>query len=116
MQGNAEVDKLFAFGDSVHSCHEEGKMILYGFSDEKSLAYTSSSIDGDKLRFIGVYIFIEQFEFCFSSYQSLFHIFRYFLRKDNASERNESLLSNCRVQLIFCKDIKKKPLAQIIRG
>ena len=49
MQGNAEVDKLFAFGDSVHSCHEEGKMILYGFSDEKSLAYTSSSIDGDKL-------------------------------------------------------------------
>ena len=24
--------------------------------------------------------------------------------KDNANERNESLLSNCRVQLIFCKD------------
>jgi len=24
--------------------------------------------------------------------------------KDSASERNESLLSNCRVQLIFCKD------------
>ena len=24
--------------------------------------------------------------------------------KENASERNESLLSNCRVQLIFCKD------------
>ena len=28
--------------------------------------------------------------------------------KDNANERNESLLSNCRVQLIFCKDSKKK--------
>ena len=25
-------------------------------------------------------------------------------RKDNANERNESLLSNCRVQLILCKD------------
>lgn len=24
--------------------------------------------------------------------------------KDNANERNESLLSNCRVQLILCKD------------
>ena len=24
-------------------------------------------------------------------------------RKDNANERNESLLSNCRVQLILCK-------------
>ena len=24
--------------------------------------------------------------------------------KDNANERNESLLSNCRVQFIFCKD------------
>ena len=31
--------------------------------------------------------------------------------KDNASERNESLLSNCRVQLIFCKDIKKIPIS-----
>ena len=91
-------------------------MVLYGFSDENSLAYPSSSLAGDKLGSMWVYIFIEQFEFCFSSYQSLFHIFRYFLRKDNASERNESLLSNCRVQLIFCKDIKKYPLAQIIRG
>ena len=27
--------------------------------------------------------------------------------KDNANERNESLLSNCRVQLILCKDKKK---------
>ena len=27
-----------------------------------------------------------------------------FLCKDYASERNESLLSNCRAQLIFCKD------------
>ena len=27
--------------------------------------------------------------------------------KDNANERNESLLSNCRVQLILCKDNKK---------
>ena len=26
------------------------------------------------------------------------------LCKDNASERNVSLLTNCRVQLIFCKD------------
>ena len=26
------------------------------------------------------------------------------LRKDNANERNESLLSNCRVQLILYKD------------
>ena len=26
------------------------------------------------------------------------------VRKDNANERNESMLSNCRVQLIFCKD------------
>ena len=29
------------------------------------------------------------------------------LCKDNANERNESLLSNCRVQLILCKDKKK---------
>ena len=29
------------------------------------------------------------------------------LCKDNANERNESLLSNCRVQLIFCKDMIK---------
>ena len=28
------------------------------------------------------------------------------LAKDFANERNESLLSNCRVQLIFCKDNK----------
>ena len=28
--------------------------------------------------------------------------------KDNANERNESLLSNCRVQLIFCKDNAKR--------
>ena len=27
--------------------------------------------------------------------------------KDNANERNESLLSNCRMQLILCKDNKK---------
>ncbi len=27
--------------------------------------------------------------------------------KDNANERNESGLSNCRVQLIFCKTIIK---------
>ena len=27
-----------------------------------------------------------------------------FFCKDYASERNESLLSNCRAQLIFCKD------------
>lgn len=27
--------------------------------------------------------------------------------KDNANEHNESLLSNCRMQLIFCKDNKK---------
>ena len=27
--------------------------------------------------------------------------------KDYANERNESLLSNCRVQLIFCKDSQK---------
>jgi hypothetical protein len=29
------------------------------------------------------------------------------LCKDNANERNESLLSDCRVQLILCKDKKK---------
>jgi Pyruvate/2-oxoacid:ferredoxin oxidoreductase delta subunit len=28
----------------------------------------------------------------------------YIFCKDNANERNESLLSNCRVQLFFCKD------------
>ena len=28
----------------------------------------------------------------------------HFLCKDYASERNESLLSNCRAQLILCKD------------
>ena len=28
--------------------------------------------------------------------------------KDNANERNESLLSDCRVQLIFCKDNAKR--------
>jgi len=27
-----------------------------------------------------------------------------FFCKENANERNESLLSNCRVQLFFCKD------------
>ena len=27
--------------------------------------------------------------------------------KDNANERNESLLSNCRMHLILCKDNKK---------
>ena len=27
--------------------------------------------------------------------------------KDNANERNVSLLTNCRVQLIFCKDKQK---------
>ena len=27
--------------------------------------------------------------------------------KDNANERNESLLSNCRMQLLLCKDSKK---------
>ena len=27
-----------------------------------------------------------------------------FFYKENVNERNESLLSNCRVQLIFCKD------------
>ena len=27
-----------------------------------------------------------------------------FICKDNANERNVSLLTNCRVQLIFCKD------------
>ena len=55
--------------------------------------------------------------FCFSSYQSLFHIFRYFLfAKNNASERNESLLSNCECTYFLRKDIKKYPLAQIIRG
>ena len=36
---------------------------------------------------------------------SLAYVINYFYRcKDNANERNESLLSNCRVQLIFCKD------------
>ena len=30
-----------------------------------------------------------------------------FFCKDYASERNESLLSNCRAQDIFCKDNKK---------
>ena len=32
---------------------------------------------------------------------------RFICCKDNANERNESLLSNCRVQLIFCKDTRK---------
>ena len=27
--------------------------------------------------------------------------------KDNANERNENLFSNCRVQLILCKDTTK---------
>lgn len=27
-----------------------------------------------------------------------------FFCKENANERNESLLTNCRAQLIFCKD------------
>jgi hypothetical protein len=34
------------------------------------------------------------------------------LCKDNANERNESLLSNCRVQLIFCKDKAKNEKTQ----
>ena len=36
---------------------------------------------------------------------SLAHINYCFIGcKDNANERNVSLLTNCRVQLIFCKD------------
>ena len=34
-------------------------------------------------------------------------IFMLIFCKDNANERNESLLSNCRMQLILCKDNKK---------
>ena len=50
--------------------------------------------------------------FCFSSYQSLFHIFRYFLfAKNNASERNESLLSNCECSLFSAQRYKKIPIS-----
>ena len=33
-----------------------------------------------------------------------------FFCKDNANERNVSLLTNCRVQLIFCKDTTFIPI------
>ena len=36
--------------------------------------------------------------------------------KDYANERNESLLSNCRVQLIFCKDGKYLRTKQVHNG
>ena len=36
--------------------------------------------------------------------------------KDYANERNESLLSNCRVQLIFCKDGKYLRTKQVLNG
>ena len=35
-----------------------------------------------------------------------------FLCKDNANERNENLFSNCRVQLILCKD---KTFSEILK-
>ena len=34
-------------------------------------------------------------------------LYLFFLCKDNANERNENLFSNCRVQLILCKDKQK---------
>ena len=36
-----------------------------------------------------------------------------FFYKENANERNESLLSNCRVQLFLCKDIENISNIQI---
>lgn len=36
--------------------------------------------------------------------------------KDYANERNESLLSNCRVQLIFCKDKENLRTKQVHNG
>lgn len=56
--------------------------------------------------------------FCFSSYQSLFHIFRYFLfAKNNASEQAMKACFQIASATYFLrKDIKKYPLAQIIRG
>ena len=36
--------------------------------------------------------------------------------KDYANERNESLLSNCRVQLIFCKVRKNLRTKQVHNG
>ena len=36
-----------------------------------------------------------------------------FFYKENANERNESLLSNCRVQLFFYKDIENISNIQI---
>ena len=36
--------------------------------------------------------------------------------KDYANERNESLLSNCRVQLIFCKVKKNLRTKQVHNG
>jgi len=35
-----------------------------------------------------------------------------FFFKENANERNESLLSNCRVLLFFCKDTTKSNFLQ----
>ena len=36
-----------------------------------------------------------------------------FFCKENANERNESLLSNCRVQLFFCKYMKYFSFLQV---
>ena len=38
------------------------------------------------------------------------------LCKDNASERNVSLLANCRVQLILCKDNDFIRICKRLRG
>ena len=39
-----------------------------------------------------------------------------FFCKENANERNESLLSNCRVQLFFCKYMKYFSFMQVFGG
>ncbi|EFB33832.1 hypothetical protein PREVCOP_06700 [Segatella copri DSM 18205] len=48
-----------------------------------------------------------------STFYNVYMFFIKFLCKENANERNESLLSNCRVQLFLCKDIENISNIQI---
>jgi len=53
-----------------------------------------------------------QIECRISSLLEYFAEMQLFFCKENANERNESLLSNCRVQVFFCKDTTKSNFLQ----
>ena len=60
-----------------------------------------------------VFKFIMYYCSCFSA-ETVNHLLS--RGKDYANERNESLLSNCRVQLIFCKVKKNLRIKQVHNG